>query len=135
MNIFKDTITVYNVIPQHGREPEQLRRTILPRCFWDGSAGAGYNKLGETSQDSVSVIIPYRPEYLFSARWADAGYPEDRFTLKAGDIIVRGAVADEDITAAELLKKYGSECCIIVTEVHNCCYGSRDYWHWEVSGK
>ena len=133
--IFNDTITVYNVIPQHGREPEQLRRTVLPRVFWDGSVGVGFNKTGASQQDSVSVHIPYRPEYMLPARWADGDYPTDRFTLQAGDVIVRGAVADENTTPAELMKKYGSECCIIVTEVHNCCYGSRKLWHWEVSGK
>ena len=72
---------------------------------------------------------------MFPARWADAGYPSDCFTLQPRDIIVRGEVTDEDLTAAQLLEKYGSECCITIGSVHNCCYGSRRLWHWEVTGK
>lgn len=135
MIIFRDTITIFNTIPQRGREPERLQRYVVRHVFWDGSAGAGYSKLGKAPEDSVEVIIPYCAEYMLPARWADAGYPTDSFTLQPGDVIVRGAVTDENITPAELLKKYGSECCIIATAVRNCCHGSRPLWHWEIEGK
>lgn len=133
--IFRDTVTLYNIIPQQGREPERLRHSVLPGVFWDGSSGAAYSKTGAAPQDSTVVYIPYRRQYMLPARWADAGYPQDSFTLRAGDILVRGAVGDENPTAAGLLQKYGSECCIIINTVRNCCYGSKAMWHWEVSGR
>lgn len=133
--IFRDTVTLYNIIPQQGREPERLQRSVLLGVFWDGSNGVGFNKTGAAPQDSTEVYIPYRKQYMLPARWANAGYPQDSFTLQAGDILVRGAVEDDNPTAAGLLQKYGSERCIVISAVRNCCYGSHNLWHWEISGK
>lgn len=42
---FSDTITVYNIIPQQGRTPEQLRRTVVHGVFWDYTTGAAFSNL------------------------------------------------------------------------------------------
>lgn len=132
--VFRDTVTVFNIIPQHGREPEKLKRTVLDRVFWDGASGIGFTKTGAAKQDTTTVIIPFRGSYMMPARWFDSGCPTYSFTLQPGDVIVRGAVDDENTTPAELQNKYGSDCCITIQKVHNCCFGSKNMWHWEVTG-
>lgn len=132
--VFRDTVTVFNIIPQHGRESEKLQRTVLDRVFWDGTSGIGFTKTGAAKQDTTTVIIPFRSSYMMPARWFDSGCPADSFTLQPGDIIVRGAVDDENTTPAELQKKYGGDCCITIQKAHNCCFGSKNMWHWEVTG-
>lgn len=131
---FTDTITIYNIIPQRGREPERLQRTVLGGVFWDGTYGAGFDKRGKEEQDSVMVMIPFMPQYEPPERWLAAGAPADRFTLRPGDIILRGVGGDFG-SAAEIKRQYGSESAIIITRARDCCYGSRHMWHWEVTGK
>ena len=59
---FSDTITVYTVIPQQGRTPERLQKTIVKGVFWDRTFGAEYSKKGENERDSVTVMIPDSPD-------------------------------------------------------------------------
>ena len=114
---FSDTITVYSVIPQRGRTPESLQRSVIKGVFWDGTFGAGFSKRGKDEQDSVTVMIPDR---------------SDLPKLKAGDIILRG----EHGEAASAAEACGfTEEHFVVTSVRDCRYGSRHMWHWEVSGK
>ena len=55
---FTETITVYNKIPQQGREPEKLRRTVVHGVFWDYTTGAAFGKSGKDDSDSITVMIP-----------------------------------------------------------------------------
>ena len=59
--VFKDVITVYNVIPQRGREPQRIQHTVVSGVFWDSTCGAAFGKRGKTEQDSVVIIIPDSP--------------------------------------------------------------------------
>lgn len=114
---FSDTITVYSVIPQQGRTPESLQRSVIKRVFWDATFGAGFSKRGKDDQDSVTVMIPDSP---------------DLPKLKAGDIILRG----EHGEAASAAEACGfTEEHFVITSVRDCRYGSRYMRHWEVSGK
>ena len=48
---FTETITVYNKIPQQGRESEKLRRTVVHGAFWDYTTGAAFGKSGKDDSD------------------------------------------------------------------------------------
>ena len=114
---FNDTITVYKVIPQNGRTPERLQKTVVKGVFWDRTFGAGFSKRGKDEQDSVTVMIPDRPDVP---------------AIKAGDIILR----EEHGEAASAAEACGfTEEHFVVTSVLDCRYGSRSMHHWEVSGK
>ncbi len=114
---FNDTITVYKVIPQNGRTPERLQKTVVKGVFWDRTFGAGFSKRGKEEQDSVTVMIPDRPDVP---------------AIKAGDIILR----EEHGEAASAAEACGfTEEHFVVTSVRDCRYGSRSMHHWEVSGK
>lgn len=57
---FTETVTIYNKIPQQGREPEKFRRTVVHGVFWDYTTGAAFGKLGKDDSDSITVMIaPY----------------------------------------------------------------------------
>lgn len=130
--IFSDTITVYNKIPQQGREPEQLRRTVVPAVFWDSTSGAAFGKSGKSDSDSITVMIPDMAELLPAAEWFRNGCPEDCFTLSPGDIIARGEWGDIS-SAAELERQHAEK--LIITAVRDCRFGSPSLRHWEVNGK
>ena len=113
---FNDTITVYKVIPQNGRTPERLQKTVVKGVFWDRTFGAGFSKRGKDEQDSVTVMIPDRPDVP---------------AIKAGDIILR----EEHGEAASAAEACGfTEEHFVVTSVRDCRYGSQSMWHWEIKG-
>lgn len=130
--IFSDTITVYNIIPQHGREPQRIQHSVLHGVFWDGTYGAAFSKRGKTDSDRVQIMIPHTERILPDYRWTEKGCPADRVTLKSGDYIVRGAFGA--VSSAAELDSIAAE-KIIVSEVRDCRFGSRFMWHWEVTGK
>lgn len=115
--VFKDVITVYNIIPQRGREPQRIQRTVVCGAFWDGTCGAAFDKRGEKEQDSVVIFIPDSPDLPH---------------MGCGDIIVRGEHGE--ISSAADADNLGAE-KIIITAVRDCRFGSRNMHHWEVSGK
>ena len=127
-----DTITIYNISPQQGRNPEQLRRTVVHGVFWDSTSGAAFGKSGKDDSDSITVMIPDLPALVPAAEWFRDGCPEDRFTLSPGDIIARGECGDIS-SAAELERQHTEK--LIITAVRDCRFGSASLRHWEVSGK
>lgn len=129
---FNDTITVYNVIPQHGREPERLQRTVVNGVFWDSTYGAAFSKRGKEEQDSVMVMVPDSPRCMPYGKWFDADCPTDKFTLRTGDIVLRGEHGDA-ASAAEACGLNAEH--FVITSVRDCRYGSKHMWHWEVTGK
>ena len=129
---FTDTITVYNKIPQQGRNPEQLRRTVVRGVFWDSTSGAAYSKTGKSDSDSITIMMPDLPALVPAAEWFRDGCPADKFTLSPGDIIARGECGDIS-SAAELERQHTEK--LIITAVRDCRFGSASLRHWEVSGK
>ncbi len=122
---FNDTITIYNVIQQVGRTPQRLKRTVVHGVFWYAEHGAGYDKDGKETRDNVSVMIPDSPRIV--PVW---GLGEDgNFTLSPGDIIARGEHGEYNSPADIPGEK------ITITGVRDCRFGSKNMWHWEVTGK
>lgn len=129
---FTETITVYNMIPQQGRNPPSIRRTVVRGVFWDCTNGAAFGKSGKSDCDSINVMIPDMPALVPAAEWFARGFPESFFTLSPGDIIARGEWGD--ITGTADLERQHAE-KMIITAVRDCRFGSKTLWHWEVSGK
>lgn len=129
---FTETITVYNMIPQQGRNSPTIRRTVVHGVFWDSTCGAAFSKTGKESGDNIIVMIPDMTSCIPVAQWFAQNCPEDKFTLSPGDIIARGECGD--ITSAADLERQHTE-KMIITAVRDCRFGSKSLWHWEVSGK
>lgn len=135
---FTETITIYNIIPQQGRNPPEIRRTVVYGVFWDRTFGAAFSKSGKDDSDSVTVMIPDMASCIPAAHWFAQGCPEDKFTLSPGDIIARGECGDIS-SAAELERLHPTVGQhtekMIITAVRDCRFGSKSLRHWEVSGK
>lgn len=128
---FTETITVYNMIPQQGRNPPEIRRTVVHGVFWDSTCGAAFSKTGKSDSDSVTVMIPDIASCIPAAHWFAQSCPTDKFTLSPGDIIARGEYGN--ITSAADLERQHTE-KLIITAVRDCRFGSKRMWHWEVTG-
>ncbi len=122
---FDDTITVYNIIQQVGRTPQKLKRTVVHGMFWYAEHGAGYDKDGKEARDNVSVMIPDSPRIVPVWDLDES----DNFTLSPGDIIARGELGEYNSPADIPGEK------IVITGVRECRFGSKNMWHWEVTGK
>jgi hypothetical protein len=129
---FSDIITVYNIIPQQGRNPQSIRRTVVRGVFWDSTFGAAFGKSGKDSSDNVVVMLPDRADLLPAADWFTRNCPADRFTLSPGDIIARGEWGEIN-SAADLERQHAEK--MIITAVRDCRFGSVGLRHWEVTGK
>ncbi len=103
---FDNTITVYNIIQQVGRTPQKLKRTVVHGVFWYAEHGAGYDKDGKEARDNVSVMIPDSPRIVPAWELGEYDSPAD--------------IPGEKIT---------------ITGVRDCRFGSKNMWHWEVTGK
>lgn len=127
---FHDTITIYNVIPQAGRQPEKLKRTVIRNVYWQSNLGLTFRsdnrggvKPGRSeSRDGIIVHIPY------------SSVPNEMrdYPVLPGDFIVLGEHGDID-TVSQIVN---SRCVLMrVTGVQPFLIGSRAMWHWEISGK
>lgn len=114
------TVTLYNRVPvlsADGRERVQWRRRVLTGCSWvhahERVRDAGVVRY------ALSAIcrIPRSEDYLPPDQWDALGGPQGRFTLAAGDVLVRGEVTDEiteGLSAAEIVLKYARGGAMVV---------------------
>ena len=143
--IWWDTaITVYNKYVDNQTNVVQWFRTVLTDCFWQLS-GAEVS-VGNVRLDSKSIVcrIPKNPDFLEKQDWIKI--PNDQmseyFTLATGDIIVKGACAEEidEYTkghrSTDLLSKYREyQACMEITEFTNNTGIGRNNEHYFARGK
>jgi hypothetical protein len=97
------TITVYNKYEDPTSRRITWHKAVLHNCFWKNTG----NKLvvGETVIDTDSTLcrIPVHPSFLEKYEWNAVPDKSKHFTLGAGDIIIKGDVA-------EVIDEYNSGC-------------------------
>lgn len=119
----KDTLTLYNRVRNvgaDGRTAESWRRRVLTGCSWVRAHERVRDEGIVRYAESVACRIPASADYLPPGDWDAQGAPPGKFTLAAGDILVRGEVDDEigaGLSAAELVKKYARSGAAIVQSV------------------
>lgn len=97
--MMNDTVTIYNKCVQAGAEKWQ--RTVLKGVFWDSVEGAVLRRTGAASADSVVVVIPRTlPGYLKPKAWDALMDRRGHWTVRPGDILVRGQVGIEIVRSA-----------------------------------
>lgn len=88
------TITVYNKYEDPATRRITWYRTVLENCFWKYTG----NKIvvGETTLETNTTLcrVPKNEAFLEKYLWNDEPDKLGHFTLSAGDIIVKGNVAD-----------------------------------------
>ena len=106
------TITVFNKYEDPVTRQITWYRAVITNCFWKNTG----NKivLGETALDTDTTIcrIPLNTAFLERYDWNNTQDKSKHFTLGAGDIIIKGEVADEineyasGYRSSDILTKY-----------------------------
>lgn len=91
------TITVFNQFTDPNTQIVSWTKTVLENCFWKLTGDK--ISVGETVLETNSIIcrIPKNENYLEAGEWIalDNDQRVEFFTLKVGDIIIKGEVEDE----------------------------------------
>jgi len=129
--------TLYNKYIVTATRAEAYQRTVLNAVYWENRRAV--NRIasgGDIKADKVLVLIPFvlGTNYLEPIAWQKLVSKVGKWTLQAGDMIVRGAVTDEItglFTMSDLKKKYND--VLSISSIDTMDAGSERVRHWEVS--
>ena len=130
-------LTLYNKYASSGDEAYQ--RTQIQGVHWENRKGSNVIASGgNIAADQVAVFIPFvrGDNYLDSKAWLSLVSKVGKWTLKVGDYLVKGLVADEIIgafTISSLKAKYDD--VLQITTVDFADYGTARSQHWKLGGK
>lgn len=96
--IYDETITVVNRLDARdaGEQYDRYRATVLTGCMWSATATRSVQSDGSVVVGTVHrVQIPENDAFLPYREWSALADQAGRFTVRQGDYIVRGEVAEE----------------------------------------
>lgn len=129
MNMFNDTVTIYNRYKSDGGE--KWHRTVLCGVYLDIVKGAIARKTGVSNADSAVLIIPmYLPSAVDFVE--HAAYSGTGWTLGSGDYIASGNISQDIVSSPKELR--GTCETYVITAVDTKNHG-KGMAHWEVTAK
>ena len=132
--MFEHNCTVFNIVYNKETRLEELSTTQIYGVHWEDRKSVNVIKSGMADADSVELYIP------MSAK-TDKKYKQPKdfeknsdgcFTLRPGDVIVKGIVTYEG-NAAKLANEFDNSA--VITSVDTFDYGRQNMKYWKVSGK
>lgn len=114
--LYRETITVINKLDAKDAALRQdaWYKTVLKDCMWSTRTVRSVDAEGSVSIGTAfRVQIPESADYLPYTEWSKPSERDSHFTVRAGDYIIRGEVAEE-ITPENIRKviaKYEPEAC------------------------
>ena len=131
-----ETITVFNAKLDEASGMDVYHSTIISGVSWYSDIASSVEGSGGLkAANKFTVRIPLDADFSGKA-YADpiayaGGDPNNRFTLKNGDIIVKGAVHDVGLRPADLKKRFPEVVTVLgVTDSTNAPRAK----HWKVVG-
>lgn len=129
-------LTLFNRYVVNGEE--HYKATPILRVAWFNTKAVNVLKSGLIDSDSVTVYIPYArgTNYVSPVAWEKLDAKVKYWTLKPGDVIVKGVVSDTIGTAftlTDLKKKYDNVVRITTVDLNDI--GSESLWHWRIGAK
>ena len=137
MRLCKDTITVFNARYDKDNDRDVYHATVITGVSWYDEIASNVDSSGLKAADKYTIRIPVDADfsgktYVDPVTYASAD-PATVFTLKSGDIIVKGSVsAGADPRPSELQKAYAEVATVLgVTDNRRAPNAP----HWKVVGK
>lgn len=106
------------------------KKHIIENVFWDDSKGVNLNH-GYDEADEVNVYIP-KDKNDMSEYVKPKQYNGNGWTLKNGDFIIKGEVAESEVSGIKDLSSYEA---FTITMVDDKDFGSENMHHFEIRGK
>lgn len=104
--LYRETITIINKLDAKDAALRQdaWYKTVLRDCMWSARTVRAVSADGTVAVGtSIRVQIPENADYVPYAEWSKPANRDARFTIRAGDYIIRGEVAEE-ITPSNVRK-------------------------------
>lgn len=107
MNYWNKTITVLNRF-ENVDGTISYYKTVLNNCFWKEVNTEYISNNVKTLSNSHIIRIPYNSLYLPPMAWEESEQKASKFTLKQGDIIIKGTTDFEfdELTAGHRLNDF-----------------------------
>lgn len=126
--MFSKDITVINKYIDKDRKPQYKVSYI--KGFWSSDDGVSINGTQIRKNDGYYAAILMSEEGYQQPK--DFEKSQEGWTLRNEDYLVKGKV-EEITTIYKLLEEYQD--VMKITKISTADYGSKDMWHWEVSGE
>ena len=135
MNLCKETITVFNARLDRENGFDRYYGCVIAGVSWYSEIVANVDPAGLKAANKFTVRIPENADfggktYVSPLEYAEAEDASNLFTLKSGDIIVRGVVSVSDVKPADLHKRYEAFTVLGVTDNRRAPNAP----HWKVVG-
>ena len=134
MKLCDEIITVFNAKLNTTTDKDEYHATVITGVSWFCEIVSAVDK-GLKAANKFTIRIPEDADfdgkaYVTPFQYAEEAFIDDLFTLKNGDIVVRGAVSDTDLRPADLHRNYEAFTILGVTD------NRRDVRspHWKVIG-
>lgn len=130
-------ITLYNKVS--GPDGPTYHRAYLYGVMWQDVHGVSPESEGLVVSDHTDIFIPFtvtsQKNYALPKIFDAVSDKKNIFTLKPGDLIVKGIInfeltGEKGKNEKALLNTHDN--VRVVKEVDTCDYGSGDMRHWEV---
>lgn len=137
MKLCEDTITVFNAKYDRTAGADVYIPTVISGVSWYLHTVTNVDNSGLRAANQFTVRVPVDAnfsgkKYVSPSEFASAEDPSGLFTLKAGDLIVHGAVGEEGLRPADLQKRFDEVVTVLaVTDNRRAPRGR----HWKVVGK
>lgn len=126
-------ITVYNQSVDETTRLPKWQHTQVGPVFIDSSKGGNVVRQGMNNADSVKIYIPFTSTGNYQSPNDYKNNPKlGGWTLKPGDVIVKGFVNDDITQITDLTEKYNN--VFTITYVDPKDFGSYRMRHFEVGG-
>lgn len=139
MRLCNDTITVFNARYDSGNDRDVYHATVITGVSWYDEIASAVDSSGLKAADKYTIRIPTDADfsgktYVDPITYAQAGSDTATvFTLKSGDIIVKGVVdAVENMRPADLQKRYAEFATVLAVTDNRRAPNAP---HWKVVGR
>lgn len=131
-------LTIYNVYTDATTRAKKYQRSEIRGVVWTSAKAVYVAGVGMVKANVATILIPFAAgaDYLSPVAWDALTDKTGKWTLRDGDVITRGIVADEltpPFTLSMLKAKYDD--VLVVSSVDVFDQGSANLRHWKVGAK
>lgn len=137
MRLANDTLTVFNAWFDKAQDCTVYRKTVISGISWYSTIKTNVGDTGLKSANMFVIRIPVEANtggksYTSPAGWDSALNVDNLFTLRQGDVIVKGTVSGLITTPAQAHKAYPDTAFTIMSVTDN--RRALHAQHWKVVG-
>lgn len=135
MNLCNEVVTVFNAKLDRAKGYDGYYGSIIAGVSWHSEIISNVDSSGLKAANKFTIRIPQNANFGGKAfasplDYANADDVSALFTLKNGDIVVRGAIMEADVRPADLHRKYEAFTILGVTDNRRAPNAP----HWKVVG-